>query len=144
MTCGVYRAVSLTTYTTRISEVFTRATVTSSGPALQVDLDLAGSSGGVKAKAILKDLSGAVIKSEELLLKNDGLKSEKVIDWKLNDAVKLWWPTGYGEQNLYILEVTLLDSVSFWIMVGTIPVLNNEHRMISCSICNPSVLASGL
>ncbi|KZT12292.1 glycoside hydrolase family 2 protein [Laetiporus sulphureus 93-53] len=83
MTCGPYRPISLTTYTVRISEVHTRATV-SQAPGLLADRILGG----------------------------DNFERGNLIDWDLDGVVQLWWPVGYGKQSLYALDIALMSEDS--------------------------------
>jgi beta-mannosidase len=45
-----------------------------------------------------------VISEEDVTIKKEGFQ----VDLKINDA-KLWWPRGYGEQNLYLDTLRIFD-----------------------------------
>lgn len=117
MTCGPYRPVKLITYTARIVDLNTRATVSSElSASLKIDASFLGDVSAIKGiTAILKDSAGNIIKESENALildkANDGKKD--IISWDLGkDTVKLWWPVGYGSQELYTLEVLLIGEAS--------------------------------
>ena len=75
---------------------------------------LGGSNVISSAHVTLRDLEGNIIKHEEDV--NVGIaegKNTEIIRWQFKkDEVQLWWPTGYGEQMLYEVEVLLLGGVS--------------------------------
>jgi len=60
---------------------------------------------GCNLKWILKDPQGKIVLEKQEKLTND----QQFIESNLTD-IQLWWPAGYGEQNLYTNEFTLLDS----------------------------------
>ena len=66
------------------------------------------------AHVTLRDLEGNIIKHEEDVSVgiSEGRNTE-IIQWRFKkDEVQLWWPTGYGQQMLYEVEVLLLGGVS--------------------------------
>ena len=128
MTCGPYRPISLITYTTRLSSIYPQAIVEidSDGglqPALHLDATLAGELHEPRRLRCVLRTSGSsqVMFSDSVeiaphIAQNNGSSSHELLlpdllHWELKDKVALWWPTGYGEQTLYDLDVTLLSTV---------------------------------
>ena len=87
-------------------------------PSLDVDVDIAGQPESVQSiRARLSDLHGNVIKQHLVKMSEFGDKPldntniTSAISWDLKGVVKLWWPAGYGEQTLHILEIEILGDV---------------------------------
>ncbi len=119
MTCGPYRPITLTTYSTRIHDFYPR-TYTSPFITLKVDVELDGSP-STDAKALLitlKSVGGEVVRNEKCVcnLQTDSpyAKLDNIVSWDdlQEKGVKLWWPFTYGKQALYDVEVSILDMVS--------------------------------
>lgn len=116
MTAGPYRAISLVTYIARIESANTRATVSAApelSPSLSVDLSLSGDVSAVKGvKVVLRGLDGAVLHEEQVQQTSAQSLLKDTVRWDLKDKVQPWWPVGYGKQNLYNVDISLLDNVS--------------------------------
>lgn len=123
MTCGPYRPITLTSFAARIKGLHPRSSVSFNKatntflPLLKLDIALDGLPGPGLVQGLditLKDSAGAVIKADRLDFHEDN-RTTFIVDavvWKLgSEGVKLWWPVGYGEQNLYDVQVDLLDLV---------------------------------
>jgi beta-mannosidase len=131
LTCGPYRPITLKTYTARIADVHTRASVSFNNdtgaflPVLKLDVALEGSFPAGLTQSLLvtlKDTQGNEIRNQQLPLQGDSdeLLKDAVV-WKLgNNGVNLWWPVGYGEQNLYDVEVILLSQVRLGVPIFVI------------------------
>ncbi|TFK38913.1 glycoside hydrolase [Crucibulum laeve] len=136
LTCGPYRPITFTTYSTRLVDIHTRAHVALTdsragesltptfNASLRLDITFAGSlEHAMQVKVILRDgdgrefrsemveLSGSAIQvgGEEGLGKENQYECKDVLHWVLGEEVELWWPVGYGKQVLYEVEVALLD-----------------------------------
>ena len=120
MTVGPYRPIRIISYSCRISELSSFASVSDSlTPSLTVEVTLDGEvTRAIALDVVLRDLKGNVIEKQEGIsrdLKNGELLS--LVQWDLEGKVDLWWPVGYGRQDLYELEVTLLGPVRFFTFV---------------------------
>ncbi|KAG6853109.1 hypothetical protein C0991_006799 [Blastosporella zonata] len=148
MTAGPYRPITLKTYSARLNEVHTRASVSfdkttgAPSPSLKVDVLLEGSSIFEAVEVVLKDSTGKELKREQKALPNNVNAIPDVVVWNLStEEVKLWWPVGYGEQNLYDVQVSLIGLVS----ASLRPRLNwteRDSRTIKSSIHRRNALAS--
>lgn len=45
-------------------------------------------------------------------LQSREIAAKDIVDWDLDEEVRLWWPTGYGPQSLYDVDIILLSLVS--------------------------------
>ena len=118
LTVGPYRPISLVKYTARILDFNPRAVISESLlPSLSISLAVRGAVKSVSNVNIaLRTLSGIVkeqtINASHLFPQADA--SVELISWSFEKGeVQLWWPTGYGTQQLYEVEVTLLGEVCF-------------------------------
>ncbi|KAJ3863761.1 glycoside hydrolase [Lentinula novae-zelandiae] len=112
MTCGIYRPVLLSSYSVCIDDIFTKASVDDDLTcSLEVDVSLRGQLTGIdKCRVVLKDLEKNVVRAEDILTEGESKTSRTVVSWNFDeDEVRLWWPVGYGEQNLYTVELTILN-----------------------------------
>ncbi|KAJ3932534.1 MAG: glycoside hydrolase [Lentinula lateritia] len=112
MTCGLYRPVVLSSYSVCIDDIFTKASVDDDLTcSLEVDVSLRGRLTGIdKYRVVLKDSEENVVRAEDILTEGESKTSRTVVSWNFDeDEVRLWWPVGYGEQNLYTVELTILN-----------------------------------
>ncbi|KAH8109772.1 glycoside hydrolase superfamily [Phellopilus nigrolimitatus] len=117
LTVGPYRPIRLLTYTAHIVDLHPQALVSAElTPSLVVEATIRGNTSAVKfMQIVLRTPLGQVkqtrIVASELRLEAD-LDTE-LAHWTFEkEEVKLWWPTGYGAQTLYELEVTLFGENS--------------------------------
>lgn len=74
-------------------------------PELNEVVDNIGMSEGLILDVVLSAPSGDVVASKDLPVGSLGCEKAEIV---INKP-QLWWPNGYGDQNLYTLEVTLSD-----------------------------------
>lgn len=108
MTCGPYRPITLTTYDLRIRNMIALGSTTES-ISLNVKLCFDGCiSQGSRCDVILtlKDAVGRVMH-----LERNAIQEVATLDISWHDlasrGAKLWWPVGYGTQNLYTVEAEI-------------------------------------
>lgn len=112
MTVGPYLPVLLHRHTSRIKTLNVRTQVdTNLRPSLLVSVELSGDEDAPKYVHVkLLDRGNTVIREQRVAF--DGPKTEEVVKWEFaSGLVDLWWPVGYGEQILYIVEVVIEDEV---------------------------------
>ncbi|EMD39457.1 glycoside hydrolase family 2 protein [Gelatoporia subvermispora B] len=123
MTCGPYRPIHLISYSARLSDVHIRACVGPGPlykPALKIGLSVDGDITAAKRVWIaLHDAHNQNLVAEKTVdLTNLGLLHNiestarnlgNVVEWELYGLVELWWPIGFGKQQLYVVYVTLFD-----------------------------------
>ncbi|CAE6466616.1 unnamed protein product [Rhizoctonia solani] len=106
MTVGPYRPIHLHTYQARITDVYVRALV-SPAPELSCAIEVTPTLHGNISDVTKFDISlhrpdGSIIRTQTF---DNGSK----IEWKLDDGeVSLWWPVGYGQQTLYLVNITAI------------------------------------
>lgn len=137
MTCGPYRPISLISYVARLSSVQSKAYVSSApvlSPSLKLDITISGHASAATALQVtLKNSHGAIIRDERVAMSRvdheiaDHLMD--VIEWQLDDLVSLWWPVGYGKQDLYDVDVLLLGQVCWYERTGFILVIWYTYRV---------------
>ncbi|KAL1746851.1 glycoside hydrolase family 2 protein [Schizophyllum fasciatum] len=159
MTCGPYRPVTLIFFETRIADVFAKASLTgtptrgSPAPgALRVDVTVDGgpvAGTALRVRIALRERGGSgELRSEEVDLSGldgenetvpadvaataHGVVYKDVVVWD-DLIIKPWWPTGYGEQDMYEVEVkvlgeekTILDSVTKRIGFRSVELVQDE------------------
>ncbi|KAI0671265.1 glycoside hydrolase [Trametes maxima] len=118
MTCGPYRPIKLLTYQARIASVQVTTTWADSRQPKELNA-MAGLEGflGVAhvMTMVIKDSSGNVFKETRHAVHNSWgnttqLKKPtvQVAIWQLDTCpIQLWWPVGYGKQEIYHMEVSL-------------------------------------
>ena len=132
MTCGPYRPIKLITYRSRLSSVHARALVSQDLTCrFKLDITLAGdlhTLASYKIRCLLKpSTSGVQYQSEPTPIRDEtrrfgtleygtipfvgDFEIKTVIDWDLQEDVQLWWPTGYGSQSMYDVQVPLISPV---------------------------------
>jgi beta-mannosidase len=107
MTSGPWRPVRLEAYSARIVDLHTPTEVSSDLHSAQVSvaIKLEGATiGNLVAHVVLQDPAGAVVAEVKLPV------SASEVTHTFNVAApRLWWPRGYGEQQLYRVNVSLLS-----------------------------------
>ncbi|KAI0642837.1 glycoside hydrolase [Trametes meyenii] len=119
LTCGPYRPIKLVTFHARITSVTVCSTWTASHTLdqlrVRVDVERLSTVAHVLS-LVLKDKSGTVLMETRDTLNNpwDNINQSKgcivreLVLWDLaKRSIKLWWPTGYGGQEIYHMEVSL-------------------------------------
>lgn len=100
MSCGPYRAITLEQYGARIADLYARTEVADDCKTAKVkpQFEIVGDASGVTVKTELVAPSGESVAVKE------GPSPEFALD-----APQLWYPSGYGSQPLYTLNVTVVD-----------------------------------
>ncbi|KZS93857.1 glycoside hydrolase [Sistotremastrum niveocremeum HHB9708] len=108
MTAGPWLPISLKSYSVCISDLYPQATVDSDlVPHLTVELSMKGELTRVSTiRCSLLDCEGTEAVNVEISPKSS---SSIRHSFSTLPSVKLWWPVGYGEPNLYSLTATLID-----------------------------------
>ncbi|KAF5390641.1 hypothetical protein D9757_002653 [Collybiopsis confluens] len=110
MTCGIYRPVIFTTYDICIDDLTTSAFVDDGlRCSLKVGASFKGNMNVIRDFVIiLKDLRESTsIKSANVSVR-EAISSVTLVHWTFEaDEVSLWWPTGFGEQQLYGVELSI-------------------------------------
>ncbi|KZT29317.1 glycoside hydrolase family 2 protein [Neolentinus lepideus HHB14362 ss-1] len=102
MTVGPWRSIYLHVYTTHISSLFARTSVSSSlTSSLSVSFSLSHKIAST-ASMTLKDAEGKTIAQQNKVQVKDG---EGEVKFELGSGqVELWYPVGYGTQPIYTVE----------------------------------------
>lgn len=104
-------------YTARILDLNPRAFVSDDlTPSLAVELAIRGNVGPLKEISVtLRDSTGQTVKNRSIPASELSLEPDmdrEIVHWSLEkDKVCLWWPTGYGSQDLYEIEVKIFGEV---------------------------------
>ncbi|KAJ5180934.1 Glycoside hydrolase family 2 immunoglobulin-like beta-sandwich [Penicillium capsulatum] len=106
MTAGIWRPVRLEVYTARVLDLWPRAHLE---PGQQIAEVIANAEidtivGGVHKALFSLTLGGNKIAQQEVPVYIDG---QAQVSFRVNHP-ELWWPHGYGPQNLYEVSATLL------------------------------------
>jgi beta-mannosidase len=120
LTAGPWLPITLTAYTVGIKTLYAKTQVS---PDLRrylvVEIGLKGDLRAVKAfEVVVKDQSGHEISLERRKIPGTsaGRGKHELLNVDLTGSVvDLWWPVGYGKQNLYEVEVQLLSEVSVFL-----------------------------
>lgn len=112
MTVGPWKPIRLETYSTRISEVDVRSTVSENLDAfVSVAFKVTAAEPVVASIELLNANGNLVVGSTDVKVTKEGK-----VEFKLsNGAAELWYPVGYGKQPLYTVKITIADTVCyFW------------------------------
>lgn len=110
MTAGIWRQVQLEVYTARIADLWPKANLSPDHQLAEVTAIAkvdTGFDGEYTARFVL-GLKGHEIAQQDIPVSRE---CEAVVSFRVNRP-RLWWPHGYGEQNLYDISVSLLRSGS--------------------------------
>ncbi|KAJ4478306.1 glycoside hydrolase [Lentinula aciculospora] len=146
MTCGIYRPIVLSTYTVCIDDMFTKASVDDDlACSLKVDVGLKGHLTKIgKCTVVLKDLHNKIIKAEDIFTEGEAALNNTPIQWTFEkDEVRLWWPTRYGEQNLYTVELTILDKYEIVLDTKTLRIGFRSVKLIQEALEEPDQYGTG-
>ena len=118
MTAGPWRPVYRKNYTIAIVDLDARALVTQGRNAsLSVNVELEGSLDKHHSSKIeLFDPNG-----KSVFVHTGPSEGNQIVHLPAQNIAdaKLWWPVGYGEQNLYTVTVTIYGEVSISCVLGT-------------------------
>ncbi len=107
---GVWKDIRLEGYSVRFEDVHVRQTLDPSGATISAAVTAEVTGGAeIKASITVTSPTGARSENEEnLMLLYEGESSFANLAVEIPDP-QLWWPNGYGSQQLYDVEVTLKD-----------------------------------
>lgn len=115
MTIGPWRPIYLKTYNASISDLHISANVDRD---LSMSLDGCIKIDGARhlvhsMTAVLSSSTQSVVRTERRdLASSETDMGEISLFWSFKDGeTQLWWPAKYGSQQLYTLDVTLLNQV---------------------------------
>lgn len=121
MACGFLHSPLLRSYKARLIDVAPHALVSPAPdlkPSFRLDVSLAGTLSIVKAlRCVISDTkTREIVLDEQVEFTSEvGHDLQGVVDCgdlsAAQHPVKLWWPVGYGTQEMYEVEVHLLDEV---------------------------------
>lgn len=121
MACGFLHSPLLRSYKTRLVDVAPHALVSPAPdlkPSFRLDVSLAGTLSLVKTlRCVISDTKTREIVLDERVefTSEAGYDLQGVVDCgdlsAAQHSVKLWWPVGYGTQEMYRVEVHLLGEV---------------------------------
>lgn len=109
MTAGPWRPVFIQAYEARIDDL--RAIIdVKEDLSIRTDVSfkIKGSASGLKAKYSLLSTDGKSVLSDDVAVSDGEGKAFFEGDSSLLD---LWYPTGYGKQALYTIQITVSDEV---------------------------------
>jgi len=112
MTCGPYRPITLTTYNLRIQSMIALGS-TSNNLSLKVKFDFDGHiAQGERYHIIvtMKDNGERIMHRERNTIQEIASLNILWSDLAFRGA-ELWWPVGYGTQNLYTVEAEITSEV---------------------------------
>lgn len=109
MTVGPWKPISLETYTTRITEVDIRVNIAENYTAnVDVNFILSAPNPVVASVMIFKPSGDLQIGGSEMRINGGEGKANFAMT---KGAYEPWWPVGYGEQPIYVVEITITDQV---------------------------------
>lgn len=109
MTVGPWRPVSLQVYQSRIDELRTKIEVKEDlSVYMNVSFRVVGETAGLSATCLISAEGGKEVASKTIAL--SGSTGEVVFEGKPGEF-NLWYPVGYGQQNLHTVRVTICDEV---------------------------------